>query len=313
MLQINRILCPTDFSESARQALDHALFLTGESDAELHLMHVVELGTSEPHDPAYSFPDITELANKVRTAARKRMKEDVEPLEDQEVIIKTHESRGVTAAFSILEYAREIDSDLIVCGSSGRLDWDLAILGSTSSRIVRYSKCPVMTVHENRISSVPDAMEKILVPYDFSDYSKTALEHAVALADTYGARLDLLHVVDIRKYPDFYMKNNVQILIGGVEDIGKRAGRRLEEVAEGVRDSIDGLGKVQAHVRGGRTYEEINRFAQDVDADLIVIATHGLTGFRGVLLGSVAEQVTQNAPCPVFAVKPFGKSLLQGR
>lgn len=313
MLKIKKILCPMDFSKCSRQALEHALFLTGEYNAELHLMHIVELGSSDPYDPSYLFPGTEELSQKVKTAAKKRLYEVAETIERQKVVIKIHQSRGISAAFSILEHARKIDADLIVCGTRGRKGWDFVVMGSVTSRILRYAECPVLTIHETRTSRDPEAVDKVLVPYDFSDHSRVALDHAVELATTYRTRLDLLHVVDIRKDPDFYHENRTRSLRAREVDIQERARKRLEEIAEEVRARSTELGKVQAHICTGREWVEIGRFAEEVDSDIIVIATHGQTDFRRILLGSVAEKVIRDAECPVFCVHAYGKSLLPGR
>jgi nucleotide-binding universal stress UspA family protein len=67
----------------------------------------------------------------------------------------------------------------------------------------------------------------------------------------------------------------------------------------------------EVHVRAGRAAPEIADFAKDHDADLVVIASHGLTGLSHVLLGSVTEQLIRRAPCPVFTVKGFGRKVYE--
>ncbi len=143
------------------------------------------------------------------------------------------------------------------------------------------------------------------MPVDFSQHAKLALDYARELAAVYGAHLHLLHVVDEVVYPDFY------------PPIMPSGGSITEELRDQSLDRLRGLlataegWEVEAdvHVGAGRAAPAIADFAKDRGIDLIVIASHGLTGFSHVLLGSVTEQLVRRAPCPVFTVKAFGKRL----
>jgi len=150
-------------------------------------------------------------------------------------------------------------------------------------------------------------LHSILVPTDFSEHAARALAHAQALAGSYQARLELLHVLVEPTFPSFYnLGAAVYDVTPGLKDEAQAALEKL--VAEvGTPNVEQGFG---CHVKQGRTAEEIIRFAEAFDVDLIVIASHGLTGLERLLFGSVAEKVVRGAPCPILVVKAFGKSLL---
>ncbi len=151
-------------------------------------------------------------------------------------------------------------------------------------------------------------IQRILAPIDFSEHAARSLAHARELAATYRAKLGLLHVIEEPTFPAMYGAV-MHELYGKIPDVNQDALEALQQLltqAEGP-DVETGL-----HVVKGHAGAEILRFAEEHDVDLIVLSSHGLTGLERLLLGSVAEKVTRQAPCPVFIVEAFGKSLLPG-
>jgi universal stress protein A len=138
-------------------------------------------------------------------------------------------------------------------------------------------------------------MKKILVPIDFSDASSKALRYAVSLAQQFGAKITLLHVLEPLPYPP-----DITYLPIGQGLPVKATQEKLDEMAHATVEAylLDG-----ALVRAGRAFDAITETARKLKADLIVISTHGYTGLRHVLLGSTAERVVRYAPCPVFTVR----------
>ena len=148
-------------------------------------------------------------------------------------------------------------------------------------------------------------IKRILAPVDFSACSRQALDVAVDMARTYGAKLDILHVFEELALPSFYGAGAIMVY-GKVPDLEAEAEKAITQLADAVKtNDID----IATHIRKGHPADEISAFAHDMDNDLIVIATHGLTGLRHVVLGSVAERVVRESPCPVFVVKTHGKPI----
>jgi nucleotide-binding universal stress UspA family protein len=145
-----------------------------------------------------------------------------------------------------------------------------------------------------------------LVPVDFSGPAKKALAYAKAIASRYEAELQLLHIIEEVIHPSFYARRKDSVF-DNMPDLKDRSIRELEHLLEQVGGPAS---PASLHVIEGRAAPETVNFATQNDTDLIVIATHGLTGFQHILLGSVTEKVVSMAPCPVFTVKTFGKSLL---
>jgi nucleotide-binding universal stress UspA family protein len=141
-------------------------------------------------------------------------------------------------------------------------------------------------------------LRRILVPLDFSGKSRQALDFAVPLAEQYGGKISLIHVVEpVYSYPP---PGDAGVAVFPARTAAEASRERLVELA---RELVppDLLGRTL--VRTGRAYLEIVAAADEMDADLIVIATHGYTGLQHALVGSTAERVVRHAHCPVLTVR----------
>jgi nucleotide-binding universal stress UspA family protein len=308
MIRIGKILFPTDFSPCAEQALGHALYLANKYQASLHVLHAIVLHEDDPHDPSAHFTDIVEIQQRLQDLARTEMQAAISARPDATGEVVMRQRRGISAADVILEYAALEDIDLVVMGTHGRRGLGRLLLGSVAERVVRFSSCPVLTIREHEHPKPIAETNRILVPVDYSDHSKAAIRHARAIAATYGASLELLHVIEEAPRPEFY--DEVGFRANLVEaDAGEKAKREMR----GLYESSPGPEvEARCHAFLGLAGPDIVRFAEDTGVDLIVIATHGLTGLPYLLMGSVAEAIVRMSPCPVCTVKSFGKSLVVG-
>lgn len=142
-------------------------------------------------------------------------------------------------------------------------------------------------------------LRHILVPTDFSAASAEAFDTALDMAQATGARMTLFHVhhVPSTVFPDVIMPLTPNLL----RDVEHSADQVLQELCE----RAGALGVVaDFRTSFGTTHSEICAVAEELDADLIVIGTHGRGGISHAVLGSVAEKVVRKAPCPVLTVRP---------
>ena len=143
-------------------------------------------------------------------------------------------------------------------------------------------------------------LTKLLVPTDFSEDSEQAARYAVELAKRFQAEIHCIHVVDIPadllSTSDYYMTGPSE---GFLDQIREESKKNLEAFA---KKNLEGT-QVRTAFLEGSPFVEIIRYARNQEIDLVVIATHGRTGLRHVLFGSVAEKVVRKAPCPVLVVK----------
>ncbi len=142
-------------------------------------------------------------------------------------------------------------------------------------------------------------IRRILVPVDFSEHSRKALQYAVDLGLVFDAEIVLVFVVEMVGYPSDLGFG--QAPIPAIErELTERGKSELNRLAE---EYVGGKLVVRLHVPAGRPFIEIIRAAKDLEADLIIIATHGHTGMEHILFGSTAEKVVRKAPCPVLVVR----------
>jgi len=140
-------------------------------------------------------------------------------------------------------------------------------------------------------------IKRILVPVDFSAPSLKALEYALPFAEQFGATLCLVHVVE----PASFVQD-LRNLPLAVTDEEAASGAKAKLIAL-ARKETGPLIPVKPQVRIGKPFLEIANAAKDLNADLIIIATHGFTGLKHTILGSTAELVVRYAPCPVLVVR----------
>lgn len=142
-------------------------------------------------------------------------------------------------------------------------------------------------------------IKSILFPTDFSEGSAQALRYAVDLANRYGAKLYLLHVIyDIAKGAGWYVPHISMDQL--YKDIEEGAKKELERFGN---EEIGDFKNVERAIIKGVPHEEIINFAKNNKIDLIVIGTHGRKGLDRILFGSTAAQVVRFAPCPVLSVR----------
>ncbi len=139
----------------------------------------------------------------------------------------------------------------------------------------------------------------ILAPTDFSDHSKRALGDALELAQTFGAKLSLLHVLEPSPYLGEFTPPTMGEELRG--DLERQAGAELARALPEARQAT--VAVTRAVVTGSPALKIVET-AEAEHVDLIVMATHGRTGLSHLLIGSVAERVVRTAPCPVLTIRP---------
>lgn len=296
---VQKILHPTDFSDASRAALTRAIFLANRHNAELHLLHVVELHTDDPLNPEYHFPEGEEIYAELVKVAQSEMKDLLTDGEGTTLRIREHMQRAVSAAPEIVRFSDQIGADLIVMGSQGRRGVRRFFLGSVAEEVVRTAACPVLTLPADGADPLR-VPKSVVAPIDFSEESTKALSAAKVMAETYGSRLDVVHVVEhptfAHQYEPFYNR--------ALDYSFPRAAAKISVALRELLDEVDGP-EVESHIEviEGSPAKSVVDYAESLKPAMIVIATHGLTGLEHFLLGSVTERVVRLARCPVLTLK----------
>lgn len=142
---------------------------------------------------------------------------------------------------------------------------------------------------------------RILFPYDFSELSLHGFSHARSFAEAYHAELHVLHVVD--EASQYWMAMGPNSVPMGPPP-GELIAASKQEMEKFLREHLaDAPFPVVSEVQMGRPFMEIIRYAREKEIDMIILGTHGHSGLKHVLLGSVAERVVRKAPCPVLTIR----------
>jgi nucleotide-binding universal stress UspA family protein len=298
---MEHIFCPVDFSEFSRAALHRAVTMARSEGAALTVLHVHPLAVSASavpfglEGPSAFQPAHTKPAETLEhlNAFVGQQAADVSPQ------LQVTDAPAVHR--EILAQAERVGADLIVIGTHGRSGFDRLLLGSTTERVLRSARVPVLTVPAAAPGAVqtPVPFSRVLCAVDFSEASRLVLAHAMALARSGGGRVTLVHVVEL--LPVAY-----EPMITPPFDAAQfRAA--AEKAAEAQLQALVPLSAREmcgTHVTSAaRAYEGILNTAADRQADVIVIGVHGRNMLDRLLFGSTTERVLRRAVCPVLTVR----------
>ena len=298
MAEIDRILCPVDFSDTSQHALEHAFAFARWYEARVTVLHVLNVPLSVMPlagvpVAASSFPpprseDVTEEVRRFIGSTNGAAPN----IADVAVV----EGGTVT---EILRQAKHPTADLLVMGTHGRSGFEALFLGSVTEKVLRSTHVPVLTVPPAiaRVESV--VYKTILCPIEFAASSARALEYALTLAKGTDARLILLHVIEA---------------LGGVSEPGElnlltmqEYRRSLEEDARArLQSAVPDDARVwctpQERVLWGKAYRVILDIAEEENAEVIVMGVHGRGVLNRRLFGSTTHHVIREARCPVLTL-----------
>lgn len=292
MKQLKRIIVGHDLGVGGELALSSAVILANRCGATLRLVHVVELldpyqRISHPLTSPYTLEEIAQKTGarlQALVASPELARLDVE-----------YEVRSGKPFVELIIAGRAWLADLIVVGGVSRTEEPL--LGSTSERVLRKARVPVMVAKKPLSSEA----KTFLVPTDFSACARKAAEEALMLAKCFGGRVVFFHVLDI--YPSYTIAYAHEL--GVSVPIPPPSPEEIEPEWEAFLsglplDTVDW----EKRTEEGQAATAIVHQAEHMQADVIVIGTHGRSGLPHMLLGSVAEKVVRTASCPVLTIRP---------
>lgn len=273
MKRVQRVLCPTDFSEESKSALLYATQVASLFDAEIHLLHATVM-----HDSGSlsAFPSYRVFESTVSDRARSALDELLPSAAEHKLRVHRVERRGVAAAEVILDYAAQSAIDMIVMATHGRRGLRRLFLGSVAEEVVRLAPTPVLTVR-GRTTLRRGEGGAILAAVDFSAISDDVIDAAVRFARWTDSRVVALHAIAHGADPE-------------------RARARLIE-------RVGGDFPVDCEVAVGDAGEAILDATRRHRPDLLVLGSHHAGWLDRVLIGSVSERVVQRAEGSVLTLK----------
>ncbi len=282
---MKKILVPTDFSKTSVTALEVATEIAKKSGAEITLLHVVEEATPSSYNITGEWQTNEDWSDKLFTLKLlEKAKGQLEKLvlDPRFSAVKVNgELRLGNAYHGIRTIITENKVDLVVMGTSGKSKLEEMIIGSNTERVVRHSKCPVLSVHKKPAKvDFKNIVYATAMHKDEEVFTKI-IKRTQQLYDS------TIHLLRVNTPGDFQRDYVVR--------------EYMEKFAK-----KQGLKNYTINIFNDITEEEgIIYFAETIDADLIAMATHGRTGFAHVMAGSIAEDVVGHAKRPVltFVVK----------
>jgi nucleotide-binding universal stress UspA family protein len=302
-MKIRSILCPTDFSEFSRRALEHAVALARTHGAELSVLHVSPFMVVMARDLPYVPSGLP-----LDAATRARLLADLEAataparaagLTPQLVLVEGDPSD------EILKQAGKAAADLVVMGTHGRRGLDGLVLGSVARRVVQKAGCAVLTVPlrpDGAAAPVP-SYEHVLCAVDLGRSEET-LAAAFSFAHAARARLTLLYVLEGVPQLEAAVRMDGMDWPGFRDRLEKSARQNLRDAASAaVCRGGDGA-MWDEMVASGKPYREILEIANAKGISLIVMGIHGQSAIQRMFFGSTTLHVVQQARCPVLTVRP---------
>jgi nucleotide-binding universal stress UspA family protein len=281
---MKRILVPTDFSKTSITALEVAFDIAKKANADIYLLHVVEEATPDSYLISGEWQkdnwDDRLFTFKLLEKAKKQLEKLVQEPRFSAVKL-VGELRLGNPFHGMNAIIAEQKVDLVVMGTRGQTNMESMVIGTNTERIVRHSRCPILTVHKKPAST---DFKNIVYATTMSKDEEVFSRIVKRTQQIYNSTIHLVRV----NTPGDFQRDHV------VKDYMNKFAKSLQ------------LKNFTINVYNDLNEEEgILYFADSIDADLIAMATHGRTGFAHVLAGSIAEDVVNKAKRPVltFVVK----------
>ena len=296
-VQFKNILCATDFSDFSNHTVGYGVALAKEFDARLVICHVIDLSSVAIYGEFQLDP--VGQQNRIMEDANAQLEELTG---DQPVAWEPLITVGKPAD-EISRAVEEKGIDLVITATRGRSGFKRLILGSVTERLMRTLTCPLLVVRSPEHVAVNTLdqeirLNKILVGCDFSPDSDQAFKHGLSLAQEFQAELYLVHVVEPPIQPNLLKEDT---LVSGEiqEDYQNLLIKKLKDMVPG---EAANWCTPQTSILEGQPYEELVKYADTRDIDIIVLGVRGHGLVKTLFLGSTTDRVIRNSPCPVLSV-----------
>ena len=283
MGKYKKILIAVDGSESSRNALLQAFRLAVEEKCWITVTSVVP-----PYTGELDLTGVSDVRASLARPCEEALQEARQLAEQEGILIKTVREEGETYE-RIVDLADAENADIIVMGRRGKRRMTHALVGSVTARVIGHTQRDVLVVP----SGAELGWKRIVTGSDGSRFSTMATNKAISFATAYGGSLAVLSVVDV---PSELYAEAPQ----AVEDLIRKA----KEYTAAVKAQAEAAGiSVATFIGESEADEAIINLAKEQNANMIVVGSHGRTGLRRLLMGSVTEKVIGNAACPVLVVR----------
>ena len=297
MVEIRRILCPIDYSDSSRHALEHAVAIAKWYDSEITALHVVYLGASATADSLRRVPQVCAADRSGPSGPGARATRMVGAGQSSRCEDR-HPHRRWECGSRILDWAGSLRADLIVMGTHGLSGFERFMVGSVAEKVLRKASCPVMTVPPATVTAAKVPYTRLLCPVTSPSPPCALCDWPFSLAKESDAHLTILHALDWPPDDDLLLERfDAPELRHEVES---QTRERLEAL---VTDEVRVWCKPITKISYGKPYRQILETAKSEASDLIVIGVRGRNALDLAMFGSTTNHVVRQAPCPVLTMR----------
>jgi nucleotide-binding universal stress UspA family protein len=310
----NKMLVPLDGSELSEVVFPYAKELAARMGLEVVLLHVASpaLHIFAPMQKAY----VERAAALIRRQAKEAQEKSGVPKEGKGLKVKGEVVEG-DSADEILRYAAENSADLILMATHGRSEPKRWAMGSIADKVSRTSTIPVWLVRAGLDEEKPFDQwpsRTLIVPLDGSELAEAVLPHVEALVKQQGTEpfdIILLRVSEPPTTPFYYAPELSGVPLNWGEYVDQAVAKDKEMAAEylaGTEKKLKDAGiKAKSEVLVGKAADEIITYLTNRACSIIVMATHGRSGVKRWVYGSVVQDVLLGVSCPVLLVRPKDK------
>ena len=278
------MLVPTDFSEVADLALEHAIMIAKTFDNDIALLAIYDTGNLITS--IFSKNATEEMVEKSMQTKLEAIK--IEVKEKHNINIQTVVRSGNSIYKLIVETAEELGCDSIVMGTHGASGLK-KIMGSNAQRVISHSEVPVIVIKEKHFG---DGYKNIVFPIDLTFETRQKVKWAIHLAKKFNSTINILSF----RENDEFLENKIHANNNKVVSQFEEAGVKFTSYF--LKD------------KSGLAKETIN-YAENMKADLIMIMTQQDESFTELIVGSYAQQIVNNSPIPVMAVTPTSRGITE--
>ena len=275
--KVGRILVPTDFSETANLAINHAIDLARRFEAEISLVHVLETGAYQGIFSPSRKTEYNELEE-----AQLHLQNEANKLEKESGINISQEVVSGRIYEEIVRAAEEAEADLIVMGTHGASGWEEFFVGSNAFKVVTQTSVPVLSIQEQ--AKNPEC-KNIILPIDRSSESRQKVRHAATFAKKLGSTIHLASLIS---------------------DDTAEVRFEFEKKIKQITDYLDRVEVPYTHTPliGTNLATMTMNFAESKNGNMIVMMTEQESTLTGFLMGPFAQQIVNHSRIPVLSISP---------
>ena len=272
-----KILVPVDFSEKSNYAVKMAAKIGKNIEAEIYLLHLVELPSGIVDMGAGSNFSIPESMMYLRKVKEKILDLKATYFHDDQIV--RYSIKFQNPFEGITDYVKKINANLIVMGSKGVSDFEEMIIGSNTEKVVRTSTIPVIVV---KADSKKFKFKKLVFASNYDDENKVAFVDFLNFAKQFKTEIHLLKINTASSFENSFITK--------------------EKIKNFIKD-FD-LPKNTIHIHNDESVVKgITNFAKEIEADLIALTTHGRSGLSSLFNSSIAKSVSKSVLRPVITFK----------